>query len=137
MAKSKQVKAGAGSAAEVRPPAKKRRVFTAADKLRIVREAAECTEPGDVGALLRREGLHSSHLSTWRKALGTHGTVGLGQVKRGRKAKYDAKDRRIQELEKQLRAAEKELQIRQALIELQKKVSALLGITLPTPPEES
>jgi hypothetical protein len=53
-----------------------------------------------------------------------------GQIhtERGRKAKHDAKDRRIQELEKKLRAAEKELQIRQALIELQKKVSALLSI---------
>ena len=89
--KSKQVTAGAGSAAEVRPPPKKRRVFTAAEKLRIVREAEEC-KPGEVGELLRREGIYSSHLSTWRKALGTHGTTGLGQVKRGRKAKYDAKD---------------------------------------------
>lgn len=132
--KSKQVTAGAGSAAEVRPPPRKRRVFTAAEKLRIVREAEACG-PGEVGALLRREGLYSSHLSTWRKALGVHGTAGLSQLKRGRKAKYDAKDRRILELEKQLRAAEKELAIRQALIELQKKVSALLGITLPSPEE--
>lgn len=132
--KSRPVAAGAGSAAEVRPPPKKRRVFTAAEKLRIVREAEACG-PGEVGALMRREGIYSSHLSTWRKALGVHGTAGLGQVKRGRKAKYDAKDRRIQELEKQLRAAEKELAIRQALLELQKKVSALLGITLPTPEE--
>jgi len=127
MSNSKKVTAGAGSAAEVRPPPAKRRLFTAAEKLRIVKEADACG-PGEVGALLRREGIYSSHLSTWRKALGLHGTTGLGQVKRGRKAKHDAKDRRIQELEKKLRAAEKELQIRQALIELQKKVSALLSI---------
>lgn len=123
-AKSKQVRSGAGSAAEVRPPPKKRRVFPAAEKLRILREADKCG-PGDLGALLRREGIYSSHLSTWRKALGVHGKAGLGEVKRGRKAKYDAKDRRIQELEKQLRAADKELAIRQALIELQKKVALL------------
>lgn len=118
----------------MRPPAKKRRVFSAAEKLRIVQEAAACG-PGEVGALLRREAIHSSHLSTWRKALGVHGSEGLAQVKRGRRAKQDAKDRRIEQLEKQLRTAERELAIRQALIELQKKVSVLLGVTLPNQEE--
>jgi transposase len=82
MSNSKKVTAGAGSAVEVRPPPAKRRLFTAAEKLRIVKEADACG-PGEVGALLRREGIYSSHLSTWRKALGLHGTAGLGQVKRG------------------------------------------------------
>jgi transposase len=134
MAKSKRVAAGAGSTAEVRPPPVKRRVFSAAEKLRIVKEAEACG-PGEVGALLRREGIYSSHLSTWRRALGLHGETGLNELRRGRKARYDAKDRRIQELEKRLRVAEKELAIRQALIELQKKVSVLLGVTLPSPEE--
>lgn len=133
---TKTTKAGSntGSAAEVRAPAKRRRVFTAAEKLRIVQAASQCG-PGELGELLRKEGIYSSHLSTWRRALGVHGTEGLAQVKRGRKAKLDAKDRRIEELEKRLRAAEKELAIRQALIELQKKVSVLLGVTLPNQEE--
>jgi hypothetical protein len=61
MSNSKKVTAGAGSAAEVRPPPAKRRVFTAAEKLRIVKEADACG-PGEVGALLRREGIYSSWL---------------------------------------------------------------------------
>ncbi|MBI2378360.1 MAG: transposase [Deltaproteobacteria bacterium] len=86
MTKSKTVNAGSGSAAEVTPPAKKRRVFTAAEKLRIVREADACG-PGELSELLRREGIYSSHLSTWRRALGAHATAGLDRVKRGRKAR--------------------------------------------------
>jgi transposase-like protein len=132
--KSKKADSGAGSAGEVKAPPRKRRVFTAQEKLRIVREAEQCA-PGELGALLRKEGIYSSHLSTWRRALGVHGSEGLGQVKRGRKTKHDAKDRHIEQLEKRLRAAERELAIRQALIELQKKVSVLLGVTLPTQEE--
>jgi transposase-like protein len=116
---------------ETQPPRKRKR-FTAADKLRIVKEAAACG-PGEQAALLRREGIYSSHLSTWRRQLEGHGVKGMDAVKRGRKPKRDDKDRRIHELERQLRAAEKELEIRQALIELQKKVSELLGVKLPDP----
>jgi transposase len=131
MPKSGQVKRGSGSAAEVKAPPKKRRVFSPVEKLRIVREAAACGR-GELEELLRREGIYSSHLATWRRSLETHGVEGMTVRRCGRKAKYDAKDHRIQELEKQLRAAHKELEVQQAMLELQKKVSRLLGIALPT-----
>ncbi len=129
--KSETMKKGNGSTTEVVAPARKRRRFSPVEKLRIVREAAQCRKPGEVGALLRREGIHSSHLSAWRRALETHGVEGLGSRKRGRKAKLDAKERRIAELEKKLSDADKELAIAHGLLELQKKVSQLLGVTLP------
>jgi transposase len=132
MPKPRKIKRGSGTNGEVKVPPAKRRTFSAAEKLRIVREAAECKEPGEIGALLRREGLHSSHLSYWRRLVDAHGSDGMGSIKRGRKAKQDAKDRRIVELEKKLARADKELAIAQGLLEVQKKVSSLLGITLPT-----
>lgn len=133
MPMSKTPKTPRGEVAES-VPRRRRRVFSAAEKLRIVKEAAACG-PGEQAALLRREGIYSSHLSTWRQQLEVHGSAGLAATKRGRKAKLDAKDRRIAELEKRLRAAEKELEVRQYLIELQKKVSEILGVTLPDPEE--
>lgn len=134
MPKSGQVKQGSGSGAEVKAP-KRRRVFSPAEKLRIVREAAACP-PGEVQVLLRREGIYSSHLAAWRRALEAHGVEGMAGRQRGRKAKFDAKDRRIQELEKQLLVARKELEVQQAMVELQKKVSRLLGIEV-LPSEKS
>ena len=122
---------GSASSSEVVPP-KRRRVFSPAEKLRLIQEAAACG-PGEQTALLRREGIYSSHLATWRRQLEIHGTAGVAAIKRGRKSKLDAKDRKIALLEKQLRAAQKELEIREALIELQKKVSQILGIKLPHP----
>jgi transposase-like protein len=105
-------------------------VFSAAEKVRIVKEAASCS-PGEQAALLRREGIYSSHLSTWRRQLEHHGAAGLSAAKRGKKVRLDPKDRRILELEQRLAAAQKELEVRQALIELQKKVSELLGGSFP------
>jgi transposase len=131
VAKVHDVGPGSGTAAEVKVPPKKRRVFSPAEKLRIVREAAAC-DRGERGALLRREGIYSSHLTAWRRALEAHGVEGTAGRRRGRKATRDAKDQRIHDLEKQLRAARKELEIQQGLVELQKKVSVLLGIELGT-----
>jgi len=74
-----------GAAVESKPPPGKRRTFTAADKLRIVREAAACTERGAIEALLRREGIYSSLLTAWRKQLSLHGSEGLAPRKAGRK----------------------------------------------------
>ena len=85
-------------------PPRKRRVFTAADKLRIVEEAAACS-PGDQAALLRREGLYSSHLTMWRCQIESHGIKGMAATQRGRKPERDEKDRRIQELERKRRVA--------------------------------
>ena len=121
---------GQDASTEVRQPAQKRKSFSPAQKLRIVREANQCTERGQIEALLRREGIYSSHLAQWRKAIDTHGIQGMGRP--GRKSKGDAKDRRIQELENKLAKANKELLLANGLLALQKKLSELLGMAQPT-----
>jgi transposase len=88
-----------GVSVESVPKRGRRRSFSAAEKLRVVRQAAACTKRGEVEALLRREGLYSSHLTAWRKQLALHGSEALAGRKPGRKPKLDAKDRRIAELE--------------------------------------
>lgn len=120
---------------EVEEPRRARRKFSAADKLRIVREAAACTERGEVEALLRREGIYSSHLSGWRKAIEEHGVRGIETRRPGRKPSRDAKDARIEALEKKAARLERDLEVAQKLIALQKKVSELLDVTLPTSEE--
>ena len=125
-----QARGGSGVTTETVPRSQRRR-FAAADKLRIVREAAACTKRGEVEALLRREGIYSSHLAAWRKQLDLHGSDGLAPRKPGRKPKLDAKDRRIVELEKRNTVLLRKLHIAEQLIELQKKASALLGVALP------
>jgi len=121
---------GQDPSTEVPRPAQKRNSFSPAEKLRIVREANQSTERGQIEALLRREGIYSSHLAQWRKAIDTHGIQGMGRP--GRKSKRDAKDRRIEELEKKLAIADKELLLAKGLLALQKKLSQLLGMVLPT-----
>ena len=131
-----KVAASAGGASvESAPPPSKRRVFTAAEKLRIVRAAAACTERGSVEALLRREGIYSSLLASWRKQLGLHGTDGLAGHKPGRKAKMDAKDRRIAELEKQTAKLQAKLVLAGKLLDLQKKAASILGLNLASDEE--
>ena len=115
---------------ESHPPPGARRRFTAAEKLRIVREAAACTERGLIAALLRREGIYSSLLTAWRKEFSLHGSQGLVGRAPGRKPKLDAKDRRIQELEKRTTRLTAKLALAEKLIELQKKASEILGIEL-------
>ena len=124
-----------GVSVEVLPKSGRRRSFSAAEKLRMVREAAACTVRGDIEALLRREGIYSSHLTAWRKELALHGSEALAVHKRGPKPKLDTKDRRIAELERQALRLEAKLLLAEKLIELQKKVSALLDINLATDEE--
>ena len=119
-----------GASVEVVPKPGRRRVFSEAEKLRIVREAAASTKRGGVEALLRREGIYSSLLAAWRKQLALHGSEALAGRKPGRKPKLDAKDRRIAELEKRAARLEAKLSLAEKLIDLQKKVSAILGIDL-------
>lgn len=119
-----------GGSVEVVPKRRGRRSFSAAEKLRILREAAACTERGGIEALLRREGVYSSHLAAWRKQLALGGSEALAAHKPGRKPKMDAKDRRIAELEKRAARLEAKLSLAEKLIDLQKKVSAILGIDL-------
>ena len=111
-----------------------RRRFTAEYKLRVLRDADACTEPGQLGALLRRESLYSSHLTAWRKQRDEGTLAGLTPKRRGRKANPDAPviaenerlKRENQRLAAKLRQAE-------TIIEVQKKLSEILGIPLPPP----
>ncbi len=108
-----------------------RRRFTAAEKLRVLRDADGCTKPGELGALLRREGLYSSHLAAWRAARRRGELVGLTPRPRGPKAKpVDPRDRKIAEQARENARLQARLERAEGLIEVQKKVSQLLGIPL-------
>ena len=107
----------------------KRRTFTAEYKRRIVKEADACKAAGEVGALLRREGLYSSHLTTWRAAR-DRGELAPGATakKRGPQSTApDPRDKRIAELERQNEKLTKRAERAEAIAEIQKKVAALLG----------
>jgi transposase-like protein len=106
----------------------KRRTYSAEYKRRILQEADGCATPGAVGALLRREGLYSSHLVMWRRARGRGELAALAPKRRGRKpTPVDARDRRIAELERQLAAMTGRVQRAEALVDAQKNIAALLG----------
>ncbi len=131
---------GASGAGVERVAKRPRRKFSAAEKLRIIKRADACRasgKRGSVEAMLREEGIYSSHLYAWRAQFGVSGTAGLEQHKPGRKPKLDAKDKLNAELAKRNAQLEKKLHVATVLIELQKKVHALLGIALPTIDEES
>lgn len=119
----------APTAAETEVVAKaQRRRFTAEYKRRIVREADRCSTPGAIGALLRREGLYSSHLTTWRAARDRGELEGLAPKKRGPKAPPpDPRDKKIAEQEREIGKWRKRAERAEALVEVQKKVAALLG----------
>src|SRR2546428_4635053 len=124
---------GAGPAvAETEVVAKaQRRRFTAKYKRRIVREADRCTKPGELGALLRREGLYSSHLTTWRAARDRGELEGLAPKPRGPKATPpDPRDKKIAEQEREIVRWKQRAERAEALVEVQKKVAALLGSPL-------
>lgn len=103
----------------------KRRRFSADYKLKIVREAEACTRPGEIGELLRREGLYSSLLTEWRRARDT-GALQALQRPRGR-PKSDPRDAEIAGLRRRAERAEAELVKARKVIEVQGNVSALLG----------
>src|SRR2546422_4187247 len=109
----------------------RRRRFTAAEKLRVLREADRCSKPGELGALLRREGLYSSHLSAWRAARQRGELAGLTPRPRRPQTKpVDPRGKKIAELERETRRLQARLQRAEGFIEVQKKVSQLLGIPL-------
>jgi len=108
-----------------------RRRFAAAEKLRVLEAADRCTKPGELGALLRREGLYTSHLSQWRRARRNGELAGLAPRRRGPKAQpVDPRDRKIGELQREIVRLQARLERAEGLIEVQKKVSQLLGIPL-------
>jgi len=111
-----------------------RRVFSAADKLRIVRAAEHCLtngKRGDLELLLRREGIYSSLLWSWRTQFGAHGAAGLATKRSGRKPRLTDAERRNVELTKRNAELERKLHVANVLIGLQKKAHELLGLALP------
>ena len=116
---------------EVLPKAK-RRTFTAAYKLWVLEEADKCREqPGQIGALLRREGLYSSHLTTWRRQREAGQMAGLKPRKRGRKRDEEAAE--MNQLRRENKRLTRQLEQAELIIEAQKKLSEILGITLEQP----
>ena len=125
-----------GEVTEVTEKAR-RRTFPVEYKRRIVKQAEACKAPGEIGALLRREGLYSSQLATWRAAR-DRGELAPGAAtkKRGPKAApVDPRDKRIAELERQIAKVTTRAERAEAIAEIQKKLAALFG--RPFPSEES
>ena len=108
----------------------KRRTFTAKYKAGILAKADACTKPGEVGELLRREGLYTSHLTYWRKQCTDGALKELGKP-RGR-TPVDRRDQEIAQLKRKLERSEAELAKARRVIEIQGKVSALLEEMLGT-----
>ena len=117
------------AAIEVTAKATRRR-FTREYKRRVVREADACNTPGAVGALLRREGLYSSHLATWRAARDRGELAGPARKRGPIPRVVDPRDTRIVELEREIARWQKRAERAEALVEVQKKVAALLGTPL-------
>jgi transposase len=111
-----------------------RRRFTVEYKRKIVREADACKATGAVGALLRREGLYSSHLTTWRAARERGELAGAPQKRGPVQRVADPCDKRITELLRETTHWRKRAERAEALVELQKQMAALLGTPLATEP---
>lgn len=113
-----------------------RRRFTAEYKLQVLRQADQCAGVGEIGALLRREGLYSSHLTTWRRQREHGALVALAPKTRGRPAPpVSPLARRVAELERDNARLARRLHQAEAIIEAQKKLSEILGLSVPTPGE--
>lgn len=110
---------------------RQRRNFSPEDKERIVAEAEACTKRGELGKLLRREGIYSSQLNTWRKQRAEGGRTGLVNQKPGPKQTRSGQERKVAELERKLAALEKENRIQRKLLELSGKAHEILGLALP------
>ena len=121
-----------GGEAETRPDPEvravaRRRQFSAAYKLSVLAEADRVSEPGAIGALLRREGLYSSQLTQWRREREAGALEALSR-RRGRKAKLTAEQKRMAALEARNARLEHELSQAHTIIEVQKKLCTLLGL---------
>jgi transposase len=113
------------------PEKASRRRFDATYRLKIVEEADRCTEPGQIGELLRREGLYSSQLATWRKQRDEGALGGLHGKRRGRKPRRkDLRDQELERLRKENGQLQKRLRQAETIIDVQKKVSEILGMSL-------
>ena len=117
-------------------PRAKRRSFPADYKRKILAEADAATGSGSIGALLRREGLYSSHLSKWRQERSAGITQGLTPRTRGPKPQVDASTKEVQRLLRENERLTERLRKAEIIIDVQKKVATLLGRTLATPDPE-
>ena len=106
----------------------KRRQYPAEYKLRILREVEECKGSGEVGALLRREGLYSSLVSKWREQRERGSLTGLSGQKRGPKVDPQAKE--VERLQRENKRLQEKLERAELIIDVQKKVARLLGVPL-------
>ena len=117
---------------EVHPGATRRR-FTAKYKRSILDQVDQCKNHGDIGALLRREGLYSSHLTNWRRQRDTGALAGLSAQKRGRKPDPAAAERHeIAKLKRENERLQLKLKKAHTIIEFQKKLSEILEIPMDT-----
>ena len=123
--------APAEASSEVVARAQRRR-FRAEYKLRILQEADRCA-PGELGALLRREGLYSSNLSKWRRQRQAGQLAGLRPKRRGRKV--DARAQEVTRLERENARLQVQLERAELIIEAQKKLLVLLNQPIPEVPE--
>ena len=120
------------------PEQKPRRRFSASYKLRILREYDSCSLPGEIGALLRREGLYHSHINTWSQQRDRGALQGLSPKKRGRKAKKsNPLAQEVARLERENKRLSIKLQQAETIIEVQKKISEILGIPQDSNGEQS
>jgi len=114
----------------------RRRTFTAKYKLKILSELDACSEPGEVGAVLRREGLYSSHISNWREKRAAGELQGLAPRKRGPRSRNPLVAENAR-LERETARLQEELRKARLIIDVQKKLSEILNIPLPPLPESS
>ncbi len=113
-------------------PKATRRQFSAAEKLRVLQEADACTQPGQIGALLRREGLYSSQLAKWRRLRARGQLQALTPQQRGPKAVADPVAEELASLRRENARLQAQLTRAETIIDVQKKLSQLLGLP-PTP----
>ena len=113
----------------------KRRTFTAKYKLEILKQVEASNEPGAVGAILRREGLYSSHLTEWRKER-ERGALAALEKKRGRKPTRNPLADEIEKLRRENAQLKRRLEQAETIIDVQKKVASMLGIPLKSPPSD-
>jgi len=107
-------------------PKAKRRIFTARYKQQILQEVDQCAQPGQIGTLLRREGLYSSHLTTWRRQQEAAQLAGLNSGKRGRKARQTEQEQNLACLQRENEQLKQKLAQAELILAAQKKLAQLL-----------
>lgn len=119
-------------------PRPKRRFKSNAEKRRIVAQADACTLPGEIGLLMRREGIYSSNLCNWRQQIRAADALALDSKKRGPKPNLELLEaRRVEQHKRELAVLQSQLDKALLIIDVQKKVSMLIGLTLTAPAQGS